>query len=107
MKMNELLFIVLSGLAGAVLGTLFFGGLWWTVRKALESPQPALWLAGSLLCRTGIVLAGFYLVGHEDWKRLFACLVGFICGRFVIMRLTRPGVAPAKPPPEDSHATHA
>lgn len=105
--MNETLMLVASGLGGIVLGAFFFGGLWWTVRKALASPRPALWLAGSLLARTGLVLAGFYLAVHGDWKRGLVCLLGFISARFIVMRLTRPGLAPPEPPPEDPHATHA
>ena len=31
--MNEALTLVLAWLAGGVLGAIFFGGLWWTVRK--------------------------------------------------------------------------
>ncbi len=105
--MNNPLILVLSGLAGVVLGALFFGGLWWTVRKGLASPRPVFWFFGSLLCRTGIVLAGFYFVGNEDWKRLLACLLGFITARFLVMRVTRPPIAPTKSTEEDSHATHA
>jgi len=105
--MNESFLIVLSGLAGIVLGALFFGGLWWTVRKGLASPRPALWFLGSLICRTGIVLAAFYLVGHGNWKRLLVCLLGFIIARFIVMRMTRPSVATTKLTQEDNHATHA
>lgn len=105
--MNEPLLIILSGLAGVVLGGLFFGGLWWTVRRGLASPRPALWFLGSLLVRTGIVLAGFYLVAQGDWKALSASLLGFIAARFLVMRLTRPPVTPTKSKPEDRDASHA
>ncbi|MDA9921995.1 hypothetical protein N9406_03235 [Verrucomicrobiales bacterium] len=105
--MNELLFIVLSGLSGLILGTLFFAGLWWTMRKGLASPRPALWFLGSMLCRTGIALAGFYFVGSGSWKRLLACLLGFVIARFLVMRLTRLPAVPAKSNPEEKHATHA
>ena len=105
--MNESLMLVVSGLAGGVLGVLFFGGLWWTVRKGLASPRPALWFLGSLLIRTAIILAGFYLVGRGDGKRLLVCLLGFIIARFVVMRLTRPAADTNKLTKEASHATHA
>ncbi len=105
--MNEPLMLVLSGLAGGMLGVLFFGGLWWTVRKGLASPRPALWFLGSLVVRTSVVLAGFYLVGGGDGKRLITCLLGFIIARFVVMRLTRPTVAPGRSTKEASHASHA
>ena len=55
----------------------------------LHSPQPALWFLGSLLLRTAIVLAGFYLVGAGDWRRLLLCLLGLVVGRLLVTRLTR------------------
>ena len=105
--MSESLTYVLSGLAGLGLGALFFGGLWWTVRRGMASSRPALWFLGSLLCRTGLVLAGFYWVGHGNGGRLIACLVGFVIARFVIVRWTRPPAAPQPPTPEEPDATHA
>jgi hypothetical protein len=41
MPMNETAILVLSGGAGVLLGALFFGGLWWTVRRGLSSKRPA------------------------------------------------------------------
>jgi len=105
--MNDPLMLALSGLVGTVLGAIFFGGLWWTVHKGLASPRPALWFLGSLLIRTTITLAAFYLVGRGDGKRLIVCLLGFIIARFVIMRLTRPNVASGKLTKEAGHASHA
>ena len=87
--MNETLTVILAWIAGLVLGAIFFGGLWWTVRKGVSSPRPALWFLGSMMLRMGIVLAGFYFVGHGNWQRLVSCLVGFIIGRFLVMWLTR------------------
>ena len=84
--MNDLLQLVMVLLAGILLGTLFFGGLWWTVLKGLSARQPALWFGVSLLLRTGIVLAGFYIVSGAEWKRLLLCLFGFIVARFVVTR---------------------
>lgn len=75
------------------MGTLFFGGLWLTVRKIVPARQPALLIAGSFLLRTGIALAGFYYIGHGDWQRLMVCLVGFIIARLVIIRLTKKEVS--------------
>ncbi len=64
--MNETLTLVLAWVAGVVLGAIFFGGLWWTVRKGVSSKQPALWFFGSLLLRMSIVLAGFYFVSRRS-----------------------------------------
>jgi F1F0 ATPase subunit 2 len=94
--MNEAL--VLAGLAGAVLGAIFFGGLWWTVRHGMAAPRPALWFLGSLLLRMSIALFGFYFVTGGRWERLLACLLGFLAARFVVTRLVN------RPSREASHA---
>lgn len=74
-------------LAGAVLGGLFFGGLWWSTQRATASTQPAAWVAGSLMLRLAIALPGFYLLGGGHWNRLLACLLGFVAARVAITRL--------------------
>ena len=103
--MNETLTLALAWLAGGALGAIFFGGLWWTVRKGVSSPRPALWFFGSLLLRMSIVLAGFYFVSGGQWKRLVACLVGFIIARVVVTWLTRPASkTPNRPTQEARHA---
>ena len=103
--MNETLKLVLAGGAGVMLGAVFFGGLWWTVRKGVASKQPALWFLGSLLLRTAIALAGFYFVSGGHWERLLSCLLGFIMARLVVMWLIRPsGDKQTHPIEEASHA---
>src|SRR5450830_1215427 len=87
-KMSEIMQLTLALLAGMMLGAMFFGGLWWTVLKGVASPRPALWFLGSLLLRTGMVVAGFYFVSGGDWKRLLGCLFGFVIARLIIIRLT-------------------
>jgi F1F0 ATPase subunit 2 len=86
--MSEPLLLILAALAGGLLGTIFFGGLWWTVRRGVLSKQPAVWFLASLLLRTLIALAGFYFVMHGDWRRLLACLTGFLAARICVIRLT-------------------
>jgi F1F0 ATPase subunit 2 len=88
--MNEALTLGLAGLGGIGLGAIFFGGLWWTVRRGVPSRRPALWLIGSLLLRMGVALGGFYLVAGGHWQRLVACLLGFVAARLVLTRLARP-----------------
>lgn len=103
--MNESVMLGVAGAVGLVLGAVFFGGLWWTVRKGISSSRPALWFLGSLLLRTGIVLAGFYFVGGNQWQRLLACLLGFVIARFLVIRLTRAPVEHLNPHSKEvSHA---
>lgn len=87
--MNETLIMIFSAIAGIVLGAIFFGGLWWTVRRGVQSPRPALWFLGSAVVRLGITLGGFYLVGAGQWQRFAACLVGFLIGRLMVTWITR------------------
>ena len=75
--------------AGAIPRRVFFGGLWWTVRRGVSSPRPALWFLGSMLLRMSITLAGFYFVGREDWQRWLLCFLGFVLARLVVKWLTR------------------
>ena len=103
--MNETLTLMLAWLAGGALGTMFFGGLWWTVRKGVASRQPALWFFGSLLLRMSLALAGFYGVSDGHWDRMLLCLLGFVMARPLVAWLTRAsGQNPARPAKEPGHA---
>ena len=87
--MNDTVMLALAGAAGVGLGAMFFGGLWWTVRKGASSAQPALWFVGSLLLRMSMAVAGFYVVGRGHWERMVVCLVGFLMARLVVTWMTR------------------
>jgi len=85
--MNEALILAGSMLAGILLGTFFFGGLWWTIRSGSPSQWSGLRFSASLLLRMAVAVTGFYLVSHSDWRRLVACLAGFLLARIAITRL--------------------
>ena len=87
--MGEALTLGLAWAAGVGLGAIFFGGLWWTVRKGVSARRPALWFSGSLLLRMGIALTGFYFVSGREPDRLLLCLLGFGMASLVVARLTR------------------
>lgn len=104
--MNEPLTLVLAWVAGGVLGAIFFGGLWWTVRKGVSSKRPELWFFGSLPLRMSIALAGFYFVSGHHWERLLPCLLGFVMASLVVTWLTRwQGDNRARPGREARHAS--
>jgi F1F0 ATPase subunit 2 len=86
--MNSTLALALALLSGVLLGVVFFGGLWWTVRHALLSPFPALWISASSLIRTVVALAGFYAASHAEWRRLLVCLLGFFLARLIVMHVS-------------------
>jgi F1F0 ATPase subunit 2 len=87
--MTEALALVPSLLAGLLLGAFFFGGLWWTIRMGTPSEWSGLLFSGSFLLRTLITVAGFYLVSRGDWRKLLACLFGFLIARIAVTRLIR------------------
>ncbi len=95
---------MLALVTGLLLGAMFFGGLWWTVQKGVSSKRSALWFFGSLLLRTSIALAGFYVIARGHWEMLLVCLLGFIIARLIMMRLTRAAKKPTYLAQEVSHA---
>jgi len=85
---NDVLPLMAAVLGGGLLGLFFFGGLRWTMRKALASRAAGLWFAGSFLLRSAVCLLGFYWIGAGDPLRILACLAGFIGIRIVFTKLT-------------------
>jgi len=87
--MNEIVYMILAFILGLLLGTIFFGGLWFTVRKLVASKIPALWFLGSFILRVGITLTGFYYISSGSWQRLLICVAGFIIARFAVIHFTK------------------
>ena len=87
--MNEIIYMLMVFAAGLVLGILFFGGLWFTVKKAMISKRPAIWFIGSFLIRISIALIGFYYLSRGSWKNLLISLLGFIIARSIIIYMTK------------------
>ena len=87
--MNDTGMIILTFISGFILGLFFFGGLWWTTKRALLSKMPALWFLTSLFVRLGTVIIAFYYLSRGHWERALVCLLGFIIARTIIMRITQ------------------
>ena len=104
--MSDLPHLTVAFVAGAVLGMFFFGGLWWTVQKAVRSEQPAIWFLGSLVLRTGLILTGFSLVAQGHWSRIVACLLGFLIARFLVVKRLSRGAAETRGD-QELEASHA
>lgn len=85
--MSETLTLLFVTGSGFVLGICFFGSLWWTIQRALTSKRPALLFLVSLLLRISLTLAGFYFIANGRLKLFLLCLLGFVIGRFVMVRL--------------------
>ena len=103
--MNDALMRGIALAAGAGLGAIFFGGLWWTVRRGLASDRPALWFLGSLLVRMSLVLTGFYFVTEGRWDRLLLSLLGFFLARLAVTWFTSQRRKSEPLAPESPHAS--
>lgn len=88
--------LLLAGISGLMMGFVFFGGLWWTVRNGVSSRNPAFWFIGSLIFRMSLVLTGFYLISRQgNWQLLVSCLIGFMAARVAVFLLTVSSVHPS------------
>ena len=81
--MGELIF---SFVTGAVLGGVYFAGLWETVRKLPDVEKPVRRVALSFALRMALALSGFYLVMQGGWECLAASMVGFLLMRGWLLR---------------------
>jgi F1F0 ATPase subunit 2 len=79
--MSETSLQIAALFAGLLLGAIFYGGLWWTVRRVVWSKSLGLWLIGSFALRVIVAVSGFYFVSQGDWRRLLCCLLGFAIAR--------------------------
>lgn len=84
--MNEIFILVIAAIVGLFLGIIFFGGLWWTIRKAVHSKNPAALFLISFFTRIAIVLIGFYFLLGGHWERLLLGLLGFIMARLLVTK---------------------
>lgn len=97
--MSDILLSILPALgAGLALGLIYFGGLYWTVRRLPSAASPGLLTLGSFLGRLTLCLAGLYAVGLDDWQRMLACLGGMALVRMVLVRRLGPAAAMARQP---------
>lgn len=77
--------MIISFLVGILLGIIFFGGLYWSVRKLTTVKYPGLLMAVSVIGRMVILLAGIYLVAGSDFRRMIAVLLGVVAVKFFMI----------------------
>jgi F1F0 ATPase subunit 2 len=96
--MTEAIQILLGTIFGSLLAILYFGGLWWTVRRLPIARHPSALYFGSLLLRLAIVLAGLFIVlVYCDWPPLAGCLIGFLGARLLVIQVLGCCAAPLPP----------
>ena len=74
-------------MVGVLLGSFFYGGLWWTLARSMTLAQPAWLILGSFVLRMLSTLAGFYVAMRAGWPSLITALVAFLITRIVVTRL--------------------
>lgn len=77
---------LLTMTAGAGAGALYFGGLWWTVRRLPGTRRPARWSLASFLLRAAAVMAIFYALADGNPVHWILLLTGFTLARLVLLR---------------------
>ncbi len=82
--------LTVAFLAGGVLGLLYFGGLWLTLRRIHRVRQPGLLLFASLVVRMAALVPAFYFVMAGQWESVVAALAGFLATRHIMIRRIRP-----------------
>ena len=91
MSVQEIPWLLVAFVVGAVLAVIRFTGLWLTVKRLPRARHPAAFTLSSHFVRLLVTLGGFVVVawgGH--WPRLIAGLIGFIVGRMVLTRILGP-----------------
>ena len=87
--MNEITQLIFIIAAGFLLGALFFGGLWFTVKKSVSAKNPAWLIFGSMIFRMAMALSGFYYLSQFGCQAMLLGLLGFIAARFMVMYFTK------------------
>jgi F1F0 ATPase subunit 2 len=86
---------ILGLLAGLALGLVYFGGLWWTVRRVPTWRRPERALLASFVARALLALPAFAALALHGPVPLVAALVGFLVARAALQASTaRCGGAP-------------
>ena len=73
-------------IGGLLLGAVFYGGLWLTVRWLAKTRHPFAVMLGSLMLRTAVTLAGFVVIIGHRWQNALTALIGFTAARFLLPR---------------------
>lgn len=82
--------VALGLVAGVAAGLLYFGGLWWTVRRVVTSPRPHLLTLGSFFVRTAVVIGVVILIARMHWVPVATFMAAFVGTRMVMVHRLGP-----------------
>jgi F1F0 ATPase subunit 2 len=104
--MYRLIFLVLGFVAGAVVGLVFFGGLWWTTQRLATTSRPGLLLSLSLFGRLLVLAAVLVTLASLDPLLVIGAVPGLLAVRMTLTssrmanRLPVPAPSTSRPPGE-------
>ncbi len=79
-------------LVGGFLGAVYFGGLYYSVRKMEKVKHPALLMIASFIIRMGILVGVFYYVSKGGYKDMLFTLLGVVLVRYFIIFKTKKSI---------------
>jgi F1F0 ATPase subunit 2 len=88
--------VMIGLLVGIGFGTLYFGGLWLTIRRLPRARRPMHLLIMSWVLRMAVLLLGLGLIVRQDWRTGIGVLGGIGLVRLLI---TASGRSEARPGP--------
>jgi|SRR6056297_754685 len=92
--------LAVSFIAGTASGAIYFGGLWWTVRRIPFSRHPIALYLGSVVFRLiPLVVVYYYFLVYLGWLSLLMLLVGFFATRVAMTVLLGPSRSSGPPSP--------
>ena len=92
--MNDGFFLMKALIAGLLMGTVYFGGLWLTVQRLRDARRPALLALVSLVGRLAMTLLVLYLVTGGQWAGIGIYLLGFFIMRTILVWRWGPRTSP-------------
>ena len=97
--MTDAVSLAVALAAGVAAGTVYFAGLWMTVRALPASRHPALVTFASFVFRLALALACFLaLVRTGGWTPTVTGLAGFLLARTLFVSRLRPSTHPPERP---------
>lgn len=69
---------------GMLLGLVYFGGLYLSIKRMSESKYPAMLMTLSFIIRMGILIGIFFYLSKDGYKNMLFALLGVILTRFIL-----------------------
>ena len=85
MEINPVLWGI-SFIWGVLLGLLYFGGLWMTLKHICRANRPKSWLGISFVTRISFIMIGFWVIMRKDTVSFLITFLAFLITRVILTR---------------------